>query len=120
MSIAIWPTSTTKDWTSAVEAAITATGGYVSWSVVARSWGIDPTTGLLWLPKGLPACQFEDKKVLDIVRKINDLLGVDDDQAGVADWWFLPSIWLGHQSPASLLNTGNDEQLLSAARAAIE
>ncbi|GAA2296756.1 hypothetical protein OKJ48_30630 [Streptomyces kunmingensis] len=53
-----------------------------------------------------------------VVIEINKILSADEDPWGAADWWLGVNVWLG-AAPASLLGTGVDHALLSAARAEI-
>ncbi|MFJ8388573.1 hypothetical protein ACIQ9Q_29430 [Streptomyces sp. NPDC094438] len=67
----------------------------------------------------LPLFQFEPSgQPRPIVVEINQLLEVDQDPWGTADWWLGSNVWLDG-SPASLLGTTPDEVLLSTARAEI-
>lgn len=64
-----------------------------------------------------PAFQFgPDGAPLDLVRTINQILGVADDPWGVADWWLGPNSWLP-SAPAQLIGRVDAQELIDAARA---
>ncbi|MCX5380694.1 hypothetical protein [Streptomyces sp. NBC_00091] len=64
----------------------------------------------------LPAFQFTaDGRVRATVREVNLLLDADEDPWGAADWWLSPNAWLTG-TPAGLLDTPGEQQLLAAAR----
>ncbi|WUH90486.1 hypothetical protein OG900_10540 [Streptomyces sp. NBC_00433] len=89
----------------------------------AQRWGADPADPrLIRLPAYedgvlLPRFQFAGPAAgpWQAVLKVNVLLGADHDPWGVADWWLSPNAWLD-TSPAQLLGTGRDAQLVDTAR----
>ncbi|MGY0020625.1 hypothetical protein ACVHNB_16785 [Streptomyces sp. YJ-C3] len=68
----------------------------------------------------VPAFQLAERSgaPYPVVIEINRLLSADEDPWGAADWWLGANVWLG-AAPATLLGTGVDHALLSAARAEI-
>ncbi|GAA2253965.1 hypothetical protein GCM10010415_12690 [Streptomyces atrovirens] len=68
----------------------------------------------------LPSFQFsEDALPWLTVLEVNALLDADHDPWGAADWWLSANAWLG-TSPARLLGTGRDRQLVETARFLME
>lgn len=52
--------------------------------------------------------------VHDIVGRVNEVLGGDEDPLGAIGWWLAPNTWLG-QAPAELLGAGRDADIEYAA-----
>ncbi|MFF9123950.1 hypothetical protein ACF09J_11700 [Streptomyces sp. NPDC014889] len=68
----------------------------------------------------LPSFQFaEDTLPWLVVLEVNALLAADRDPWGAADWWLSANSWLG-TSPARLLGTARDRQLVDTARFLME
>lgn len=68
----------------------------------------------------LPRFQFSaDALPWPVVLEVNELLGADEDPWGAADWWLSANAWLA-ASPAALLGTGRDGDLVGAARALVD
>ncbi len=62
-----------------------------------------------------PAFQFgRTGQPLELVRRVNRILGVLDDPWGVADWWLGGHVWLGG-IPAQLIGQVDDQDLINAA-----
>ncbi|MGK4585512.1 hypothetical protein [Kitasatospora sp. HPMI-4] len=87
-----------------------------------RLLGGDPATpGLLRLrgPGGverIPGFQFGAAgRPRTAVLEVNLILGAEQDPWAVADWWLSANAWLGG-SPAELLGTGREGQVVDAAR----
>jgi hypothetical protein len=87
-----------------------------------RRRGIDPRQSLIGLADEsgrvrYPAFQFDPTgRPIEVVVRINSLLGADDDPWGVVDWWLAPNIWLG-AAPVDLLDEPDEETLVAAAKA---
>jgi len=87
-----------------------------------RRRGIDPGQSLIRLADELgrvqyPAFQFDQTgRPIEVVVRINSLLGAYDDPWGVVDWWLAPNIWLG-AAPVDLLGEPDEETLVAAANA---
>jgi hypothetical protein len=112
--IASWSKGTPQKWINYIEESVSVTGGYVDGTTVA-TWGINPNRDVLWLPRGLPACQFHNKQVRDVVRMVNGILKAHHDVRRATHWWFSPNTNL-RRIPAQLLGRNQDTQLLEAAR----
>ncbi|GIE95892.1 toll/interleukin-1 receptor domain-containing protein [Paractinoplanes rishiriensis] len=68
---------------------------------------------------GYPAFQFDDnRRPIDLVLRINEMLGAEEDPEGVLDWWLGPNVWL-NAPPVALLSRDDEARLLAAARAAL-
>ncbi|WKX69540.1 hypothetical protein [Streptomyces sp. XD-27] len=86
----------------------------------------DSTDGLIRLddPEAgarYPAFQFtgDSGGPMPVVRRVNRLLGAENDPWGAADWWLSGNQWLGGR-PASLLGHLPEELLTGAASAMLE
>ncbi|MFG2709913.1 DUF3168 domain-containing protein [Streptomyces goshikiensis] len=65
----------------------------------------------------LPSFQFrEDCVPVPLVLAINEVLRAHQDPWGAADWWLGPNHWLG-TTPAEVLGSVPDDELMAAARA---
>jgi len=90
-----------------------------------RGLGIDPDVPeliRLERPDGsqaVPMFQFDPHgRPVDIVLRVNQVLGAYDDPWGVADWWLSANPWL-HGSPVDLLGEPGQDRLMAAAFAAV-
>lgn len=64
-----------------------------------------------------PRFQFAETEPLtvhDIIGRVNEILGGDEDPLGAIGWWLAPNAWLG-QAPADLLGEGRDADIEYAA-----
>jgi hypothetical protein len=64
-----------------------------------------------------PRFQFAEIEPLivhDIIGRVNEVLGGDEDPLGAIGWWLAPNAWLG-RAPAQLLGGGRDADIQYAA-----
>ncbi|WP_318199502.1 hypothetical protein [Streptomyces sp. SCL15-4] len=91
-----------------------------------RRRGGDPTApDLIRLPAAggravLPRFQFREGALAwRVVLEVNALLDAGRDPWGAADWWLSANTWL-RTTPAALLGTARDEELVAAARSLLD
>lgn len=94
-------------------------------AVDLRKQGIDPDVpGLIRLAQddgsvAVPLFQLApDGHPVDLVVRVNEVLGADDDPWGAADWWLSANAWL-HRPPADLLAAGESKRIMAAALAVV-
>ena len=81
----------------------------------SRSWliGLPTDRGYRY-----PKFQFDQEQsdVYEVVRDVNEMLGVAEDPWGVASWWFTPVARLGGR-PADLVGVRDDAEIVAASKA---